>query len=102
MAATVSPPSFASVFTGADENSRPVLQRGETVRVWGTAEPTTHLTLTTSSGFATSTASDREGRWTVFIPPQVESWSQLITISGSERASSATTTVHFGEVVLCS
>lgn len=95
-----SPPTgvaFASVFSGGA-----VLQKEARVAVWGTsgsgAGTTVQLSLRETHVASATVAAN--GTWSAHLPPQAVSWA--VILAASDGISTASVTVKFGQVVMCS
>ncbi len=81
-------------------SDRMVLQQGDSVRVWGTAEPNEQLQITLAESSVTTTA-DSAGNWTAFVPPPPAGGPYELVIAGAD-AQVVISDVLVGEVWLCS
>ena len=79
-----------------------VLQHGEADRVWGsgaTPNAAVVVTLHTQPTTTVEAASDNAGKFSLRLPPQPVAWH--VQLSALSDGSSTTTTVSFGQTVLC-
>ncbi len=76
-----------------------VLQQGQRVRIWGTAQPGERVTVTFASSKANATA-DTSGRWQALIGPFKAGGPFVMTITGSNTLTFSNVLV--GEVWICS
>ena len=84
----------------AMKNSSVVLQRGVPVIVWGTASPAAKEVTLTLSGANIATAKvTSDGRWETHLPAQKAS--HMLILRASAGSASISTTVSFGEVIVC-
>ena len=74
-----------------------VLQRGQTVPVWGTSAPDDSITLTIN-GQTKNTVADSNGNWRVELDPETAGGPYTMTISGSNSLSAVLSEVYFGDV----
>ena len=82
------------------KNSSVVLQRGVPVVVWGTAAPDAkQVTLTLSGTIIATTTVTSDGRWETHLPAQKAA--HMLTLRASSGDVSTSTTVSFGEVIVC-
>ncbi len=77
-----------------------VLQRDQTVAIWGTDTPGTRLTVTASWGQTAQTTVDRAGQWKLELATPAAGGPHQVTVTGS--AVIALADVWSGEVWLCS
>src|SRR5258705_13956429 len=75
-----------------------VLQQEQKVRIWGTAQPGEHVTVTFASSKANATA-DAVGRWQKLIGPFKAGGPFVLTIAGSNTLTF--NNVLVGEVWVC-
>ena len=89
--------AFASMFSGGA-----VLQKEARVAVWGTsgsgAGTTVQLSLREIHVASATVAAN--GTWSAHLPPQAVSWA--VILAASDGISTASVTVKFGQVVMCS
>lgn len=76
-----------------------VLQRGVRVRIWGTANPGEHITVSFNKT-SVDTVSDSQGRWQVWLGPLTKRGPSELTIKGDNIL--RIRNVLVGEVWLCS
>jgi len=76
-----------------------ILQRDSKIKIWGWAAPLEKVSLHFSQKDFTTTA-DRNGNWSILLPPQPAGGPHKMTISGSNRIE--ITNILFGDVWLCS
>jgi len=88
-------PAFARVF-----NDHAVLQRGEPVTVWGTADAGSTLTLSLN-GRSVSGKADAKGKWRLQLPQQLAGGPYTLTLSAGAKTASVND-VMVGDVYLCS
>jgi sialate O-acetylesterase len=81
-------------------SDRMVLQRGNTVRIWGTADPDEKLEITLGENSAGTTA-DANGQWSVSVVPPAAGGPYSLEVSGA-KSSVVFTDVMVGDVWLCS
>lgn len=82
------------------KNSSVVLQRGVPVVVWGTATPAAKEVTLTLSGTDIATAKvASDGRWETHLPAQKAA--HMLILRASAGSASISTTVSFGEVIVC-
>jgi sialate O-acetylesterase len=86
---------FARVFS-----DHAVLQRGQPITVWGTAEAGRKLTLTLNGRSASGTA-DKQGKWRVQLPQQQAGGPYTLTVESNGKTASVND-VMVGDVFLCS
>ena len=89
--------AFASMFSGGA-----VLQKEAWVAVWGTSSSGAGTAVQLSIGgthVASSTVATN-GTWSTRLPPQRVSWA--VTLVASDGTRTASVTVKFGQVVMCS
>jgi len=77
-----------------------VLQREQSIPVWGWADPGEEITVRLSTGDAASTVADDDGKWTVKVPAQQAGGPVTLTVKGNNTIT--LTDVLIGEVWLCS
>lgn len=78
-----------------------VLQRGQSIPVWGTAEPEENITVSLN-GKTAQTAANGAGEWMVKLPEQTAGGPYTLTISGNKSETVALKNILIGEVWLCS
>ena len=79
-----------------------VLQQGQTVPVWGTADPGSKITVGFAGQKKTATA-DSDGKWRVDLDPmKANAKPQTMTVSSSKDGKTEISDVLIGEVWLCS
>ncbi len=88
-------PAFARVF-----GDHAVLQRGEPITVWGTADAGSALTLTLN-GRSVSGKADGKGKWRLQLPRQLAGGPYTLTLSSGGKSASVND-VMVGDVYLCS
>ena len=77
-----------------------VLQRNERVSVWGSgASPSAVVTVTGLGVAAASANANADGHWMLEIATPGATWNA--TLTAASGGSKATTTVSYGEVVMC-
>lgn len=76
-----------------------ILQRDSKIRIWGWASPLEKVSLHFSQQDYTTTA-DKNGNWSISLPPQPAGGPHNMTISGSNRIE--INNILFGDVWLCS
>ncbi len=76
-----------------------VLQRDQTVPVWGTCEPGENITVTVHEQSKTCVA-DENGDWRVDLEPETAGGPFMMTISGTRSVTVVLTDVYFGDVWL--
>lgn len=76
-----------------------ILQRDSKIKIWGWAAPGEKVSLHFSQKDYTATA-DKNGNWSILLPPQPAGGPHHMTISGSNRIE--INNVLFGDVWLCS
>jgi len=78
-----------------------VIQREQTVPVWGWTSP--GVTVTATLGTVTAaTSSDAQGRFRIDLPPQLASGPHVLSLVSGDGARRAIADVQIGEVWLCS
>lgn len=87
-----SPIILANIFS-----SGCVLQRDQTVAVWGTCGPNETITLDINSQSKSSVA-DFNGNWRVELDPEPAGGPYVMTVSGANSWSKTLTEVYFGDV----
>ena len=96
----IAAPSIAEVNLPAVFAEHMVLQRDQTVPVWGTAEPNQEVQVVIDGATAKSTA-DTDGKWRVdFAPHAAGGPFELVVEAGDSRKQ--IDDVYFGEVWVCS
>eukprot|EP01079_Euglenida_sp_SAG-EU17-18_P003541 gene3541-3992_t len=90
--------AFASVFAGGA-----VLQREVFTSVWGnsTLTPGAAVELLVDGKLAASATTGPRGQWRAWLPAQPTTWESTLTVR-ADPATSASITVRFGHVLLCS
>lgn len=80
-----------------------VLQRApHPARVWGSATPSTLVTVVLDSAPASTVKADADGQWLVTLPPQPLSlFTRTLTVTDSSNHSITLDHVAFGDVYLC-
>ncbi len=91
--------AMASVKLPSLISNNMVLQEGAKDRIWGTADPSEHVTVTIA-GKEASTAADAQGKWAVEIGPLKAGGPFEMTIQGSNAI--VIHNVMVGEVWVCS
>lgn len=77
-----------------------VLQHGDTVRIWGTADPQQELEISLGEN-STSTVADAEGNWSAEVVPPAVGGPYELKVAGAESRV-VFNDVYVGEVWLCS
>ncbi len=77
-----------------------VLQQNSIVKLWGSDNPNTHISVDTSWGQVAQTTSGSDGNWSLTMTTTSATTGQQLTISGSEKI--IITNISLGEVWLCS
>jgi sialate O-acetylesterase len=78
-----------------------VLQREQPIPVWGKAEPGEQITVSLGDVKATTRA-DRQGLWSLRLPPQNAGGPHTVTITGKDKNTTTFKNVMVGEVWICS
>jgi sialate O-acetylesterase len=104
VAASVVPAARADVKPHALFGEGIVLQRGQDLYVWGTADPEEKVTVELStgrSGTAVGAAADKDGKWKLKLPPIKEAGGPYqLTVQGKNKI--VLKDVYVGEVWVCS
>lgn len=80
---------------------RAVIQRGEPVRISGSASPGERLTIS-FAGTSANTRADRQGRWSAQLPPMQAGGPYTLQVQGAGGSSATTRDILVGDVWLCS
>ena len=97
---TVSSAAQAAPQLAATLSDHAVLQRGQTIPVWGTANPREKVTVTLGGATATATA-DKAGQWRVDLPAMQAGGPHVLAASSSSGQATAND-ILIGDVWLCS
>ncbi len=88
-------PQFAAIFT-----DHAVLQRGSLINVWGTANPSEHLSVALNGADVPVTAG-ADGRWRANLPAQIAGGPYRLSVRGTDGGT-VLSDIMVGDVFLCS
>ncbi|MEO6361305.1 MAG: sialate O-acetylesterase [Sphingomicrobium sp.] len=78
-----------------------VLQRGQPLRIYGTAAPGEQLSIVLASA-STSTRADKQGRWSAQLPAMAAGGPYTLQVQGGGGSSASAQDILIGDVWLCS